>query len=248
MTTDPILQPGESLDDLQVSGYHIIQSEKHFKFSIDAVLLSHFATIKDHAHVMDMCSGTGIVGTLLCAHTTADHIDCVEIQDELSDMCRRSIEYNQANDRMRAHCMDLKDTPMHFGYEQYDAVVCNPPYQKLGSGKQNDAKARLLARFEVACTLDDVIRSAASLVKNKGRIALSHRPERLADIITQMRQYRIEPKRLQLVHSKAGEDAVILLIEGIKNGNPGMTMLPPLMVYDASGKYSTELLEIYHMT
>ncbi|MEX1376921.1 MAG: tRNA1(Val) (adenine(37)-N6)-methyltransferase [Eubacteriales bacterium] len=242
-----ILKENETLDDLQANGYKIIQSNNHFKFSIDAVLLSHFTSFKKNNVIMDMCSGTGVVALLVCAHNDVNRIDCVEIQQELFEMCKRSIKYNNLQNIITPYNMDLRDSPKSLGYETYDAVLCNPPYLPLSAGKSSLSQEKKIARFEVFGDLEDIISASSKLLKNIGKLILSHRAERLADIINLMRKYNIEPKRCQFVHSKAEEEAKILLIEGAKNAKPNMKIEKPLVVYEENGNYSEEIYKIYKM-
>ena len=230
-----------------MNGYKIIQNNNHFKFSIDAVLLSHFSSFKKGDMIMDMCSGTGVVGLLVCAHNAVGHIDCVEIQQELSDMCRRSIEYNKLESIITPYNMDLRDAPKTLGHGRYDAVLCNPPYLPLSAGQNSMSEAKKIARFEVFGSLADIISTSSKLLKNSGKLILSHRAERLADIIYLMRECNIEPKRCQFVHSKSGDSAKILLIEGIKNAKANMTVEKPLIVYGDSGNYTEQIYKIYKM-
>lgn len=241
------LKENESLDDLQVNGYKIIQNSNHFKFSIDAVLLSHFTSFKKSDIVLDMCSGTGIVALLVCAHNDVTRIDCVEIQQDLFDMCRRSVEYNKVQDKIIPYNMDLREAPKKLGYEQYDTILCNPPYLPLSAGKSSMSEARKIARFEVFGDLDDIILSSSKLLKNSGKLVLSHRAERLSDIISAMKKNKIEPKRCQFVHSQIDKDANILLIEGVKNARANMNILKPLIVYDKDNNYTDEIYKIYKM-
>ena len=242
-----ILKDNETLDDLQTNGFKIIQSSKHFKFSIDAVLLSHFINFKPSDRVLDMCSGTGVVGLLVCAHNNVNRIDCVEMQKELFNMCIRSVEYNNMQNKIFPYNMDLRDAPKKLGYEIYDAILCNPPYLPLSAGKSSMSEARKIARFEVFGDLNDIINTSSKLLKNTGKLALSHRAERLADIISSMKANNIEPKRCQFIHSKIDKNANLVLIEGVKNAKANMIIEAPLVVYDKDNNYMDEIYKIYNM-
>lgn len=242
-----ILKENETLDDLQANGYKIIQNNKHFKFSIDAVLLSHFTSFRKTDTVIDMCSGTGIVALLVCAHNDVGRIDCVEIQQELYDMCSRSIMYNNVQDKIFPHNMDLRDAPKQLGYEKYNTILCNPPYLPLSAGKSSMSEQKKVARFEVFGDLNDIVSTSSKLLKNSGKLVLSHRAERLSDIITAMKNNNIEPKRCQFVHSQIEKEANIILIEGVKNAKANMKILKPLIVYDKDNNYTEEIYKIYKM-
>ncbi|MGN1115486.1 MAG: tRNA1(Val) (adenine(37)-N6)-methyltransferase [Candidatus Ornithomonoglobus sp.] len=233
----------EILDDLQ-NGYYIWQRNDGFKFGIDAVLLSDFA--KDcTGRVMDLCTGTGIIPLLLAAKSKAKEICAVEIQREIADMARRSVEYNGLNDKIHIECADLKDAPLLFGRGSFNCVTVNPPYMKAGSGLVNDGDMKTISRHEVRCTLDDVIRVCAALLKPLGKLFMVHRPSRLADIFCCMREYKIEPKLIRLVAPRAGKEPNLVLVHGIKNAKSDLKLLPQLIVYNDDGSYSKEIDEIY---
>lgn len=241
------IKQNETLDDLQIKGYKIIQSSEHFKFSIDAVLLSHFTSFKKNDVVLDMCSGTGIVALLVCAHYDVKRIDCVELQHELYDMCSRSVAYNNAKEKIFPYNMDLRVAPKQLGYEKYDTILCNPPYLPLSAGRSSISETKKIARFEVFGDLNDIIYSSSKLLKNSGKLVLCHRAERLSDIISAMKDNKIEPKRCQFVHSQIDKEANILLIEGVKNAKANMKILKPLIVYDKDNNYTDEIYKIYKM-
>lgn len=241
------LKENETLDDLQTSGYKIIQNDEHFKFSIDAVLLSHFTNFKSNDTVLDMCSGTGIVALLISAHNNVGRIDCVEMQEELFSMCSRSVNYNNLQEKVFPYLMDLRDAPKKLGYEIYDTILCNPPYLPLTAGKSSMSETKRIARFEVFGDLNDIVKASAKLLKNSGKLVLSHRAERLSDIIVAMRDNNIQPKRCQFIHSKLKKKANLILIEGIKNSKPNMIIEPPLIVYDEANDYMDEIYKIYNM-
>jgi len=247
LTNLNFLKENETLDDLQVKGYKIIQSSQFFKASTDSVLLSHFASFKPEDVVMDMCSGTGVVCLLVNAHYDVRRIDCVEIQEPLFDMCRRSIEYNGIVDKVFPYNMDLRDAPHKLGEQKYDIIVCNPPYLPLTVGRISRSEGRRAARFEVNGSLADIIASSKKLLKNLGRLVMSHKTERLSDVITLMRENGIEPKRCRFVHSSISKSANIFLIEGVKNAKAYMSIEPPLIVYGDNNNYTKEILKIYNM-
>lgn len=233
----------ETLDDLQ-NGYYIIQRSDGFKFGVDAVLLADFA--KDAVgRAIDLCTGTGIVPILLAAKSRLKSIDAVEIQKEIADMAKRSVEYNGLEERIHIACADLNDAVARYGKAVFDAVTVNPPYMKVGSGLMNEDDLKLISRHEVKCTLEDVIRVSAELLKPMGKMYMIHRPSRLADIICCMRKYGIEPKVMRLVSPYLGKEANLVLIHGIKNAKSELKLLPTLYVYDKNGGYSKEIDEIY---
>lgn len=237
------MDSNEVLDDLQ-NGYYIIQRSDGFKFGIDAVLLADFAK-ESKGLAMDLCTGTGIVPLLLAAKSGIRHIDAVEIQPQIAEMAQRSVAYNKLNHLIDVRCMDLLDAPEFFGKGVYDTVTVNPPYMKAGSGLVSDGDTKTISRHEVKCSLEEVVRTAAVLLKPHGRLYMVHRPARLVDIFSAMRKYRLEPKIMRPVMPKPGKEMNLVLICGIKCANSELRTLPPLYVYDSAGNYSKEIDEIY---
>ncbi|OLN21302.1 SAM-dependent methyltransferase [Domibacillus antri] len=243
----PDLKGDERLDYLLAEELRIIQSPTVFSFSLDAVLLARFASVpKTRGSIIDLCSGNGVVPLLMSAKTSAP-ITGVEIQERLYDMAVRSIRYNELNKQIVMINGDLKDAPELLGQEKHTLVTCNPPYFLTPSDKEINLNEHLaIARHEIMCTLEDCILSSSKLLKQGGKAAFVHRPGRLLDIVTLMRKYRIEPKRLRFVYPKQGKEANTVLVEGIKDGAPDLKILPPLYVYDEQGEYTEEVRTILY--
>ncbi len=239
-----MINSGEVLDDLQ-NGFFIIQKADGFKFGVDAVLLADFAKDAPSKMTLDLCTGTGIVPVLLAAKTKTPAICGIEIQEEIADMAKRSVEYNKLTDRIEIKCGDLKNASEIYGKGIFDKITCNPPYMKRGAGITNDADTQTVSRHEVACTLEDVIKAASELLVPKGRFFMVHRPGRIADIMCLMRKYKIEPKKLRFVHPSPYKAANMVLVEGMLQGGEELKMLPPLYVYNENGDYSEEIDIIY---
>ncbi|MGG1550446.1 tRNA1(Val) (adenine(37)-N6)-methyltransferase [Paenibacillus ferrarius] len=239
------LRSTERIDDLLTYDLKIIQSDEVFSFSMDAVLLGRFASVPPKGRVLDLCTGNGVVPLLLSTRTRAD-IWGVEIQERLADMAKRNAVLNGLEGRLHMVQGDLKTIHSELGHGQFDVVTVNPPYLPVPNGEQNTNAHFAAARHEIHCTLEDVIAACAKQVKAGGKVAMVHRPTRLVDICTLMRQYRIEPKRIRFVHARAGEEAMMVLIEGIKDGKPEIRTLPPLIVYAMEKDYCQELQEIYY--
>ncbi|MFD1708134.1 tRNA1(Val) (adenine(37)-N6)-methyltransferase [Siminovitchia sediminis] len=237
----------ERLDYLLAEDLRIIQSPSVFAFSLDAVLLARFAYVPiQKGRIVDLCSGNGVIPLLLSRKTKAS-ITGVEIQERLYHMAERSIQYNRLEEQIHMIHGDVKDVVHKLGHAKYDVVTCNPPYFTSNSpDTMNDNEYLAIARHEILCTLEDVIRTSSQLLRQGGKAAFVHRPERLMDILTLMRSYRLEPKRLRFVYPKLGKEANTILVEGIKNGNPGLKALPPLFVYDDENNYTTEVREILY--
>lgn len=239
------LKPEERLDDLQLKGYEIIQHPGKFCFGMDAVLLSGFAKVKRGEQVLDLGTGTGILPILLEAKTEGSHFTGLEIQDESADMARRSMIHNGLEERISIVTGDIKEASSIFGAASMDVITTNPPYMIGAHGLPNPEGAKAIARHEVLCTLDDILRESARLLKPKGRFYMVHRPFRLAEILSKMTAYKIEPKRMRLVYPYVDKEPNIVLIEGLRGGNARMTVEPPLIVYEKSGEYTEELKREY---
>lgn len=241
------LKDDERLDYLLAEDLRIIQSPSVFAFSLDAVLLARFAYLPiQKGKIIDLCSGNGVIPLLLSGRTKAN-LTGVEIQERLYDMAVRSVEYNQLEQQISMIHGDLKDMPSKLGHHQYDVVTCNPPYFSSQSQEVVNPNEHLaIARHEIFCTLEDVVRVSSQLLRQGGKAAFVHRPERLMDILTYMREYRLEPKRLRFVYPKEGKEANTILVEGIRHGKPGLKVLPPLFVYNNENEYTAEVSEILY--
>lgn len=242
-----MLHSNERIDDLQLRGLRLIQNPDWFCFGTDAVLLTHFASmsIKKSASVLDLCTGNGIIPLLLSAKSDADKIFGLEIQEPVSEMACRSVNLNHLGDKIRIDCGDLKNAADIYGKSKFDYITCNPPYKENGGGLTCKDDTVTLARHEILCSLEDIFCISEQLLKPGGKLAMVHRPERLADIITYMRKYHIEPKRLRFIHPSPNKTANMILIEGTRLGRPKLFLEPPLYVYSAPNKYSDEINQIY---
>jgi len=237
----------ERLDYLLAEKLKIIQSPSVFSFSLDAVLLARFTYVPiQRGNLLDLCSGNGVIPLFLSLRTKGT-ITGVEIQERLYNMAVRSIEYNGLSDRLHMIHGDIKEMPKELGYGKYDVVTCNPPYFITPSQEEINQNEHLaIARHEILCTLEDAVNSASQLVRQGGKVSFVHRSGRLIDIITLMRKYKLEPKRVQFVYPKAGKEANTLLIEAIKNGKPDLKILSPLIVYQDDNEYTPEMRTILY--
>lgn len=238
----------ERIDHLvQDEKIRIIQSPTVFSYSLDAVLLAHFTYIPiQKGNILDLCTGNGAI-PLLLSRRTHGKIVGLEIQERLTNMAKRSVALNALTDKISIIQGDLTERQTALQQSFYDVVTCNPPYfQTKHTTQHNENEHLTIARHEVCCTLEQVIAACKLYVKPGGKISLVHRPERLVDILAYMRAYRIEPKRLQFVYPKAGKDANMLLIEGIRDGKTGLQVLDPLYTYEADGTYTAEMRSIIY--
>lgn len=241
-----VLKENERIDDLQLDGLRIIQNSDGFCFGIDAVLLSDFARCKKGGTIVDLGTGTGVIPILLSSKTKASKIYGMEIQDEVADMARRSVALNDLGDRVFIVEDDLNNSFDHIGKGTVDTVVTNPPYFSNGDAIVNPTSYKAISRHEILCTLDDVVRVSSQLLKHGGAIYMVHRPHRLVDILCSMRKYRIEPKEIRFVHPKRDKKPNIVLIKGVKFGNPELKFMDPLVVYNDDGTYTDEIYKIYN--
>lgn len=239
------LLPGERLDDLHRNGYQIIQNPERVCFGMDAVLLSGFARIKPKEHVLDLGCGNGIIPILLEAKTQGEHFTGLEIQPESADMARRSVFLNHLENKITIIDGDIKDASSIFGASSFHVVTSNPPYMIGQHGLTNKNPSKAIARHELLCTLEDVIREASRLLMPKGRFYMVHRPFRLTEIICLMNRYGLEPKRMKLVYPYVDQEPNMVLIEGLSGGNSRIIVEKPLIVYQSPGVYTDEIYDIY---
>lgn len=235
----------ERVDDLLTHQLQIIQSDEVFSFSMDAVLLARFASVPKYGKILDLCTGNGVVPILLSTRSEAN-IEGIEIQPRLADMARRSVEMNGLQDKIFIREGDLRELVKETGHGVYDAITVNPPYMPLTGGDIKLNSHQAIARHEIHCSLEDVISTATKLVRNGGKVNMVHKPQRLGEIITLLRQYKLEPKVIRFVHPRSGMESNIVLIEAIKDGKPDMRILPPLIVYKENGEYCEEIMDIYY--
>ncbi len=245
MNTKTCLYPDERLDDLQRNGYKIIQNPNKFCFGIDAVLLSGFADIKKGSRVLDLGTGTGILPILLAAKTEAKSFEGLEIQEESADMARRSVAYNGLQELIHITTGNIAEASSLFGCSSFDAVVTNPPYMNDKHGLKNPDMAKAIARHEILCSLEDVVRESSRVLQPKKSLFMVHRPFRLAEIFQTLQKHHMEPKRMRLIQKKKKKEPNMVLIEAVKDGNPMIKIEPPLIVYKSPGVYTKEILELY---
>ena len=236
---------GERLDDLQCNGLYLIQDPDKFCFGIDAVLLSNFVKVKKNGHVVDLCTGSGIVPILLSAKTGAKKITGIEIQSDIADMARRSISYNKLDEKIDIINDDISNALKYINNCSVDSVCVNPPYMKDTTAIKNPDLPMAIARHELLTDLDTVINIASKLLKESGKFFMVHRPSRLSEIFASMRQNRIEPKRLRFIHPYIESKANLVLIEGAKGSGVWLDVEPPLVVYKDKNVYTDEVLKIY---
>jgi tRNA1Val (adenine37-N6)-methyltransferase len=235
----------ETLDSLFGGRLRILQKKSGYRFSIDALLLAHFAGPHPKDRIIDLGTGCGILPLIIAFRKKTGKIVGVEIQPSLADLARRNATLNRLSTRIKILEKDLRDLEGKNLRGIFDLVLSNPPYRRVGAGRVNPCPEKALARHEFKATLRDVLRAAQYLLKEKGRLAMIYPASRAAELIQEMRQFNLEPKRLQFVHSQPKEEARLMIVEGFKEGRAQVRVLPPLILYDSARNYTPEAQELF---
>ncbi len=239
------IHDGERIDELHRNGYQIIQNKDGFCFGMDAVLLSGYAVVKKGEAVLDMGTGTGIIPILLEAKTEGRHFTGLEIQPQSADMARRSVALNHLEEKIDIVEGDIKTASSLFGKAVFDVITTNPPYMNENHGLMNPQLPKAIARHEILCSLEDIVREASFMLRPGGRFYMVHRPRRLIEIIGVLSAYQLEVKRLKPVYPMADKEANMVLLEAVRGGNPLLKLEKPIIVYKEPGVYSDEIYDIY---
>lgn len=240
------LKDNERIDDLQLNNLKIIQNKDGFCFGIDSVLLSDFSKeIPTGSTVLDLGTGTGILGILLCGKTKLSKIYGIDVQEEVCQMAKRSIKLNNLENRFEIINDNIKNLNTIFENCSIDAIVSNPPYKKDNSGLKNESKTKLISRHEITATLEDFIEIASKLLKNNSSLYMVHRPERLSDLFYLLRKYKLEPKKLRMVQSYFDSKPKLVLVKATKNAKSFLNIENPLIIYNKDGTYTNKILKIY---
>ncbi len=239
------LKDTERIDELNGRGYRIIQDKRGFCFGLDAVLLSSFAIIREGERVLDLCTGSGVIPILLEAKTDGSHFTGIEIQEEVSDMARRSVAMNHLEERVDIVTGDLRNAEEIFGFESFDVVTANPPYFAATGGLTSPNKLKAIARTEIECTLADVVYNAGRVTKSGGRFYMVHRAERLSEIMRLMGANSFAVRYVRFVYPEIEKGANLILVEGVKDARHKPVIEKPCIVYDKPGVYNQEMTDIY---
>ncbi|MDA8126866.1 MAG: methyltransferase [Deltaproteobacteria bacterium] len=235
----------ETIDAILGGRLRIIQKKKGYRFSIDALLLAHFVELREESNLLDLGTGSGIIALILGSRNPRCQVLGIDVQEEIAAMAGRSVALNGLTERVAirqgdARCPGTFCQPRHF-----DAVVCNPPYRRLASGRMNPHPGKALARHEIAGTVGDFLAAAAFALKDGGRVTTIYPATRLVELLMRMRSVRLEPKRMQIVHSRPGGNGEFVLLEGVKGGREALRVLPPLCIYGEGRGYGPEMAAIF---
>lgn len=245
MSIPVVINAGESVDQILEGRLKIIQKERGCRFSIDALLLSHFINLKENDRVLDLGTGGGIVPMILAKRWACSRIAGLDIQEELIDMAGRSAVLNQVTGRVEFIGGDIRQIKTLFEACSFDVVTFNPPYRRLHSGRMNPNVEKAIARHELKATLDDFLQAAAHCLKMKGRVFAVYPAAQAVKLFSRMRAHRLEPKRTMTVYSNTASEGQFVLVEGLKGGSEAMKVLPPLFIYENEGAYTQAMQRIF---
>ena len=243
MKKSPGAEPEETFDTLFDGRLKIRQKKEGYRFSIDALLLSHYAELRPKDRVIDLGTGCGVIPLILIFRRKAEAVIGVEVQPSLAELARQNVSLNRFSSKIEIWERDFKDLAGERGI--FDCVLCNPPYRRMGSGRVNPQEEKALARHEINATLEDVLRAAHHLLKNKGRFCSIYPASRTADLFQGLRRFHLEPKRVQFVHSRSQEDARLVLVEALKEGKTQIKVLSPFILYDSQNRYTVQGRELF---
>ena len=235
----------ETLDDIAGGRLKVFQKARGYRFSLDALLLSHFVSLRPADNILELGTGSGVISLILAGRREDVRITGIDVQEEMVEMAGRSVALNGLGERMEVRPGDVRDVKALFQPRSFDVVVANPPYRKINSGRINPVKEKALARHEILATAGDFIKAAAYVLKSAGRVCLIYPATRMVELFSSMRLARIEPKKLRIVYSQASALGKFLLVEGIMEGGEELEVLPPLVIYDGKGKYTEEMTDIF---
>lgn len=244
-TQEKIKKRGETLDVIRGGEIKVLQKKRGYRYSIDAVLLADYIKLKPGERVLDLGTGSGIVSLVLAARFRNVDVTGMEIQEELAGMARRSVQLNGLNERVTILCGDIRNIGEFLEHRSFDVACTNPPYRKLLSGRVNADHERAIARHEIKGTITDFIAAARYVLKEGGRLYCIYPARRAVELIAEMRQQGMEPKRARMVHTNRSSRADFILVEGVKGGGEEMDFAPPLFIYGEDGGYSEEMEAIF---
>lgn len=239
-----VLNEGERLDDLVRGDMKIIQRPDQFCFSLDSILAAHYVSIRKKDRIADLGTGTGVIALLLSTLGGED-ITAFEINPVMADLARRNVNGNNKSDCIKVVECDYRNVKELYPTGSFDSVVVNPPYREIGTGRMNHCEGVASASYELNVTLEDIFHTAQYLLKYGGRLTMIHRADRLVDLITLGRRYKMEAKRIRPVYARIGASVVRVLLEFRYGGHTELILEPPLLIHNTDGSYTQEIMEIY---
>ena len=233
-------------DLLDYNNLKIVQDDNYFNFSLDSVLLPNFVKLnKNTKKILDLGTGNAPIPMILSTMTNAE-IYGVELQKEIYELAVESLKINKLENRINLINDNIKNLDKYFESNSFDVIVSNPPYFKYSEKSNiNETIQKTIARHEKEITLSELVSIAKKYLDNNGTFAIVHRTDRLIEIIEEFRKNNIEPKRIRLIYPKEGEESNMVLIEGRKNGNIGLKILPPLIAHNKNGDYTDEVKKMF---
>jgi len=236
---------GETIDQILGGKLKIIQKEKGYRFSIDALLLAHFVRLKKKDHLLELGTGSGVISLILARRWCCERVVGAEIQEDLHEMALRNVVLNGLAHQVSIIPCDVRRIEAFLEAKSFDAVVINPPYRKMSSGRINPDDQKAMARHEIGGTLGDFLKAAVYVLKERGRLFIIYPAARVVELFTRMRMFRLEPKRVRVVHSYEDSEGEFLLAEGRKGGREALKVLPPLFIYDQMKGYSRAMTDMF---
>jgi tRNA1Val (adenine37-N6)-methyltransferase len=240
-----LMREDETMDELVQCRLKLLQKRRGYRFSLDAVLLAHFANVKKGDRILDLGAGSGIISLILARRFSSVEITGLEVQEAMTDMAVRNIRLNKLENRITVQQGDLRRIRTLFDFGSFDCVVFNPPYRKLKSGRVNPEVEKALARHEIKGAIGDFLSAAGYVLKETGRLYLIYPASRIVELFYRMRVHRLEAKRMRMVHSRMTSGADFTLVEGLRGGGEEMKVMPPLFIYEDGEEYSPEMKEIF---
>ena len=222
----------------------IRQFRKGYRFSIDAVILAHHAAPTDNSCILDLGAGCGVIPLLITFRNPTIKCFAVEVQPDLAALAEANVQANAMQRHITTMCMDMKSLLPHMLVQPIDMIISNPPYRRVNSGRINPDHQRAVARHELKINLEELVATAYRLLPKRGRFVVMYPAERMTEVLTQMHQIGIEPKRLRMIHTSADSNAKLIIVDGVKDGRSGIEISPPLMVYNKDGTYTEEIEEM----
>jgi tRNA1Val (adenine37-N6)-methyltransferase len=235
----------ETLDNIAGGQIKVLQKARGYRFSIDALLLSHFVRLRHGEHVLELGTGSGVISMILAGRWEGVEVTGIDIQAEMVEMAGRSVAINKLVEKVEIRRADVRDIKNIFPPRSFDVVVSNPPYRKIHSGRINHDREKALARHEIAGAIGDFLQAAVYVLKPASRAYFIYPATRMVELLNSMRNARVEPKRLRMVYSNDKTAGKFVLVEAISEGGEELEVLPPLLIYNEKGAYTEEMMDIF---